>query len=234
MSGRYNWLDRPLNASYKDVFNELLRIEKEQNADQDDDSLTASVFNSVMQLYKTFEEKFPYDMNEINYLTGDATEPVGNGKKIICHICNDIGGWRRGFVVALSKKCPFPEKMYREWYRLSKNGNSPYDACFPEFHLGNVIFTTFTNPDIRVANMIAQHDIITNTNGVPPIRYEALEHCLEKVAEEALKTNASIHMPRIGAGLAGGDWNIIENIIIKTLVEKGIPTFVYSLMEDNK
>ena len=40
----------------------------------------------------------------INYLKGDATEPTKK-PAIICHVCNDIGGWGRGFVLALSKKC---------------------------------------------------------------------------------------------------------------------------------
>lgn len=40
----------------------------------------------------------------IHYVTGDATEPIGEGEKIIAHICNDQGGWGAGFVLALSKK----------------------------------------------------------------------------------------------------------------------------------
>jgi len=32
-------------------------------------------------------------MATINYTTGDATDPITEGNKIIVHICNDIGGW---------------------------------------------------------------------------------------------------------------------------------------------
>ena len=35
-------------------------------------------------------------MSTINYVKGDATAPSGNGPMIIAHICNDVGGWRRG------------------------------------------------------------------------------------------------------------------------------------------
>ena len=52
--------------------------------------------------------------------------------------------------------------------------------------------------------MIGQHKTITNSKGIPPIRYEAVEKCLEKLSYDTLKLNASIHMPRIGCGLAGG------------------------------
>ena len=43
-------------------------------------------------------------MPGIRYVTGDATRPEGEGPKIIVHICNDIGAWGRGFVLALSKR----------------------------------------------------------------------------------------------------------------------------------
>lgn len=40
----------------------------------------------------------------IHYITGDATIPIGEGKKIIAHVCNDIGAWGKGFVLPLAKK----------------------------------------------------------------------------------------------------------------------------------
>jgi hypothetical protein len=40
----------------------------------------------------------------IAYHVGDATMPVGDGPKILVHICNNIGAWGRGFVVALSRR----------------------------------------------------------------------------------------------------------------------------------
>ena len=44
----------------------------------------------------------------IAYTTGDATAPEGDGPKIIVHVCNDVGGWGRGFVMAISKRWPEP------------------------------------------------------------------------------------------------------------------------------
>lgn len=43
-------------------------------------------------------------MKTIQYLKGDATNPQVEGNKIITHICNDIGGWGKGFVLAISKR----------------------------------------------------------------------------------------------------------------------------------
>jgi O-acetyl-ADP-ribose deacetylase (regulator of RNase III) len=78
-----------------------------------------------------------------------------------------------------------------------------------------------------VANMIGQRDIKRSRSGESPVRYEAIASCLAHVAELATTNDASVHMPRIGAGLAGGDWNRIEAIINETL--RGIDVAVYDL-----
>lgn len=57
----------------------------------------------------------------ITYTTGDATCPATSGNKIIVHICNDIGAWGKGFVLALSKRWVAPEKQYKEWYQSKQN-----------------------------------------------------------------------------------------------------------------
>ena len=45
----------------------------------------------------------------IQYLKGDATAPKTHGKKIIVHVCNDIGKWGKGFVLAISKRWKEPQ-----------------------------------------------------------------------------------------------------------------------------
>ena len=51
---------------------------------------------------------------DIIYIKGDATSPISPGNKIITHICNDIGGWGKGFVLALSKKWKVTEEADRK------------------------------------------------------------------------------------------------------------------------
>lgn len=155
-------------------------------------------------------------MQKLKYIKGDATNPFSKGEKIICHICNDIGSWGKGFVLAISKRWKEPEIEYRKWYREKNN-----------FLLGEVQFIR-VEQYITVANMIGQHGIKTSSKDVP-IRYDAVEKCLEKVCLKAKELNASVHMPRIGCGLAGGKWEKIEPIIIKTLVANDIEVFVYDL-----
>ncbi len=156
-------------------------------------------------------------MSQIQYIQGDATAPVGSGTKIIVHICNDIGGWGRGFVLALSKKWKAPEQQYRQWYKADEN-----------FGLGEVQFVQVED-DIWVANLIGQHKVRKDEKGNPPIRYRAVEQGLGTIARKALELNATVHMPRIGCGLAGGKWEKIEPLIEKVLIASGMSTTVYDL-----
>ena len=153
---------------------------------------------------------------EINYLKGDATAPSVKGNKIIAHICNDLWAWGKGFVMAVSKRWLKPEIEYRLWHR-HRNKN--------DFALGNVQFVQ-VDKYVTIANMIAQRGIKRGSNGAP-IRYDAVKECLYLLTDKALEINASIHMPRIGCGLAGGKWEIIEPIIFETIIKKNIPVYIY-------
>lgn len=157
---------------------------------------------------------------KIQYKIGDATNPDGKDRKIICHICNDVGVWGAGFVVALSRRWKLPERRYREWH-----AGRTYDM---PFELGSVQFVA-VDSDTTVANMIGQHGIRRRSAGSPPIRYEAVGTALRITADYAIEHSASVHMPRIGSGLARGDWNIIEKIINDTLCNRSIKTTVYDL-----
>jgi O-acetyl-ADP-ribose deacetylase (regulator of RNase III) len=140
--------------------------------------------------------------------------PQAKGNKLIAHICNDLGGWGKGFVLAISKRWKAPEADYRKWHKDRE-----------DFELGAVRFVQ-VEPTIWVANMIGQHGMKHGSKG-PPIRYEAVEACLEKLTEKAKELSASVHMPRIGCGLAGGTWDKIEPIIERTLIAAEIPVYVY-------
>ena len=136
-------------------------------------------------------------MSKINYVIGDATAPQGEGNKIICHICNDIGAWGAGFVLALSKRWEYPEQFYR---------------ARQKYPLGQADILKVED-DLYVANMIAQHMTRPSLDGTPPIRYESVAEALMKVNKIAKEKNATLHMPRIGCGLAGGEWQMIEKIL---------------------
>ena len=155
---------------------------------------------------------------EIRYVTGDATDPPLETPAIVVHVCNDIGAWGRGFVLALSKRYPEAERCYRAW------SHSQEDIPFA---LGEVQFVQ-GKPNLWIANLIGQHDI-RKRGGFAPVRYEAIREGLVKVAAFARKVGASVHMPRIGCGLAGGTWEEIVPIVEAELTAKGVAVTVYDL-----
>jgi O-acetyl-ADP-ribose deacetylase (regulator of RNase III) len=161
----------------------------------------------------------------ITYILGDATEPIGVGPRIIVHIVNSAGAWGRGFVLSVTRRWSAPEHAYRRWSKRedisarSRRGDSA-------FILGNVQLVD-VGAGIIVANMLAQEGIRRGFDGRPPIRYEALGMCLRKVRTAAVARGASVHMPRIGTGLAGSSWERVEPIVSSTL--RGINVTVYDL-----
>ena len=155
----------------------------------------------------------------IHFIKGDATNPIDyNDKreqiKLIVHICNDVNRFGKGFVAALAKKWPQTKASFHAM-------TNPM--------LGDVDFCWIKDSELCVANMIAQHNIYCvydkkTRQKIPPIRYEALRSCLKRVSDEVLtltayhpNTEITVHMPRIGCGLAGGKWELVEPILKETV-----------------
>lgn len=139
----------------------------------------------------------------INYVVGDATEPLGSGPRLIVHVCNNIGAWGAGFVLALSRKWAAPEVAYRAQHKLVG------------LHMGDVT-PVHVEPMLFVVNMVAQRGVRTDRMQIP-LDYEALDICLGKVAQYRMDAAKipGIHMPRIGCGLAGGTWAKVEPLLQK-------------------
>lgn len=169
----------------------------------------------------------------IKYVVGDATRPGGPGPKVICHCVNDIGQWGSGFVLAIRERWSQPERSYREWHRLGTTPlevdteGKPASEFVAHFNLGSVQFVR-VEPQLWIANLIGQRRNISVGEKFP-IRYGALEDGLRLVTAFCQSKQATAHMPRIGAGLARGDWKRIEALINHTLVIAGVKVTVYDL-----
>lgn len=154
--------------------------------------------------------KRKYKMIEIKYLVGDATLPIKK-PAIIVHVTNNLGAWGAGFVIAVTQRFgKGPESSYRLWSQT------------PEFKLGEIQMVT-VNKDITVVNMVAQTGLISRINQ-KPLNLPALKNCLKQVYSFAKGTSYTVHMPRIGCGLAGGKWEEVEPLIKSTMT---VDTYVY-------
>lgn len=151
--------------------------------------------------------------------------PQDSDMVVIPHVCNDIGGWGRGFVLAVEKHFPQAKSAYKSLIGTDL------------LKLGHTNFAPSDDGKVIIANMIAQRDIITQNIGgerVPPIRYDALDKCMRDVAvfcedriNQGIAKNLQILCPMFGAGLAGGDWQKISKMI-ETIWDKiPVTVFVY-------
>lgn len=168
----------------------------------------------------------------IEYVKGDATRPAGDGPKVLVHCCNDKGAWGAGFVLALSRRWPHVEAAYRTWARtamadLPTDWRGRVEVTGP-FLLGEVQFV-LAEPGLWVANLVGQRGTAA-MNGEPPIRYEAVTEGLREVRLFAASRGAEVVMPRMGAGLAGGRWERIEEIVEDELTSKDVRVTVYDLV----
>ena len=175
-------------------------------------------------------------MIDIKYVDGgNAVQPQGDGLKYIIHCCNDIGVFGAGFALAIANKWPDVKYQYQQWSK----GLSPsmYNTSVL-FKLGQIQLVKVDH-DQYVVNMIGQRGIGNNfvhigegvgrrIRTIKPIRYEAIEECLVRVAALAKMNNASVHAPKFGSGLAGGEWEHIEQLIESNISEYNIPVTIYN------
>ena len=152
----------------------------------------------------------------LNILEGDATNPTealnAAPDTVIMHVCNDIGAWGSGFVVAISRRWSWPEKAYR---------------AMESYTLGEVQLVGVED-NLYVANIIGQHGTISSPRGDgPPVRYDAIRNGLIALRGRLLRAKSNVVMPRMGCGLAGGSWAAVEALVMEELVDHGIEVFVY-------
>jgi uncharacterized protein DUF955 len=159
----------------------------------------------------------PDASSKIIFLRGDATKPRGTGKQLVAHIVNDkTPNWGRGFGVAARTAWPSAQEHFREW--VAENRES--------FKLGNICVSEM-DESLGIVHMICQHGYGPSPS--PRIRYTHLKTCLAKLSDVALRRKATIHMPRIGSGEAGGSWDIVSELLEDVLCSRGIETTVYDL-----
>ncbi len=149
----------------------------------------------------------------ITYLYGDATSPQGSGKKVIVHVVNDAtatwGG--HGFAPQLRARYPGLQEGFREW---ADTAGGLQLGCIHMYEVDD---------GLSVCTMIAQHNYGSRAAKIP-LRYLALEQCLRRLRMELEGSGASVHMPKIGSGQAGGDWSVIAEVVSRQLL--GVVTAV--------
>ena len=142
----------------------------------------------------------------IKYVTDDLVQMAQDGKfDVIAHGCNCGHCMSAGIALSIAKT--WPEAL-------------AVDKLTPHFDPGKMGKISVANVknnaggDLAIVNAYTQFDW-KGKGGYPLVDYKSVKTCLRIMKHKF--TGQRIGLPLIGAGLAGGDWEIIELIIEKEL-----------------
>lgn len=157
-------------------------------------------------------------MATINYIQGDL---LTSNEKLIVHGCNARGEMNSGIAKAIRDKWPHVFDSYREsyLYMVDKRGG---------MRTGQVFFVETNEPNgMIVCNAITQPAY--GYDGAQYVSYDAIHEICQKLNYYCNQNNITqFGIPLIGAGLGGGNWNIIETIFRET-INDDITVNVYRL-----
>lgn len=159
----------------------------------------------------------------LHYVRGDATDPAIEGPTVIAHVVNDRAQrWSaRGFAGALLRRYPSAGEQYCAWQSNDDNRA-----------LGNVHFGTIGD-EVWIASLVAQAGYGDTRSGQPRLRVAALQDALSTLSDFAAAANATVHIPLIGTGQAGGSWPLIRDLVLSELVDQAVPVTVYVLPDES-
>jgi len=142
---------------------------------------------------------------------------------VVPHVCNNINTFGSGFTYHIQKHYPIVKENF---HLLGKKSALGYTQFVEVRHNKKI------NSKIIFANMIAQNGTISKSNN-RPLNYAALVRCMLDIkrfidiSKSDNDSNVEIHAPKFGSGLAGGNWNFIENLIEDIWSDTNV--FIYTL-----
>jgi O-acetyl-ADP-ribose deacetylase (regulator of RNase III) len=146
----------------------------------------------------------------IRYIQGNLLD---SDCYIIAHGVNCSGGFGSGVAGQIAEKWPHVKEAYLQWHRDWG------------WHLGQVDFC------IAEKGKLVAHCATQQEYGREPGRvyvdYDAIKQVMETLKNHPESIGQRIAIPKISAGLAGGDWKIIEEIINTVFHDQDI--YVYYL-----
>jgi O-acetyl-ADP-ribose deacetylase (regulator of RNase III) len=135
----------------------------------------------------------------ISYVNGDL---LGATQKVLVHGCNNHGVMGSGVARQIRARWPNVYEVYALKHKVFG------------LELGDIIPVGTLDGKI-VVNAVTQDGF--GRDGHRYVDYNAIETCFRKINDRVdVWEVAEVAMPRIGAGLGGGDWSIIEKIIVST------------------
>lgn len=145
----------------------------------------------------------------VKYKKGDLLEA---SEDIIAHGVNCVGGFGSGVAGQIAKKYPHARDSY-----LNKFDNEGWE-------LGDVQLLGDPSMKHMVANCATQFEFFPRD--VCNADYPAIVKTMEMVKNLAkCLGNKSIAIPKIGCGLAGGDWLIVRQLLEGTFLDYDVTVY---------
>ncbi|MGC2657895.1 MAG: ImmA/IrrE family metallo-endopeptidase [Bryobacteraceae bacterium] len=163
-----------------------------------------------------YESSSDLQRDPMTHIVGDAVDPETTGPRIVAFMVNDATAtWGGGFAKQVAVRHSEAQITYR---RMVEEDRS-------HLALGSVALLQAEDA-LYYAPIVAQHGF--GKSNEPRIQYAALERALKRLGIRAAELGATVHMPRIGAGAAGGNWDIIREMI-REYVGPFAQVYVYDL-----
>ena len=135
------------------------------------------------------------------------------GPKVLIHGVNCQGVMGAGIALQIKNKYPWAYDDYKHFCSMRE----------PEWLLGKIRKSWCWHGDpLTIVHAFTQF----STGEVRSVSYDAVDDVMVKIAQE-FTTDQELSMPKIGAGLGGGNWNVIEAIINDRLANYNV--LVYEL-----
>lgn len=136
---------------------------------------------------------------KIEYLQGDLFQLAEEHKiKYIAHGCNCQGVMGAGVALQIRNKFP---SVYREYQLYCEHNKGSL--------LGMIEVVPVFEVDIAIINCFTQ-DLYGRESFL--VKYGAILECMKRINSH-VPEGSKVIMPKIGAGLGGGNWEIISKII---------------------
>lgn len=141
----------------------------------------------------------------MKYINGDLIKLAQENEfDVIGHGCNCFCTMGKGLAVSMKKA--FPEITMAD--QCSRKGDRKKLGTFTHVDYGGLI----------VLNLYTQYNF--GNDNLLYAEYDAIRECMRGIKKRY--SGKRIGLPLIGAGLAGGDWNIISKIIEEELKDEDV------------
>lgn len=146
----------------------------------------------------------------MNIIQGDLIALAKEGEfDIIVHGCNCFNTMGSG--IAKQIKSEFPEAYEIDQTTLKGDKSKLGTYTYVKHRIEGL------ESDLFIINAYIQYNYLPRN--VVNADYQAIENVFNNINKQFGGEGKRIAYPKIGAGLAGGDWGIISNIINKQLKE---------------